>query len=173
MAAPIRKPSGIIALCLALAASSAALASGAIPDASTPGAIDPAVTQANIRQTICVPGYSRTVWPPSWYTSKMKHRQLAAEGIGRIRDFEEDHVIPLSVGGNPRDGRNLWPEPRFGVWNAEKKDQLEGVMHRKVCDGSISLRAAQDAFRGNWTVAYRRYVLPSSLLIGGTGRSGK
>lgn len=59
---------------------------------------------------------------------------------------------------NPRDEQNLWPEPRFGFWNAEKKDQLEDVMHRRVCDGSISLRAAQDAFRGNWTVAYQRYV---------------
>jgi len=101
------------------------------------------VTQAHIHQTICVPGYSRTVRPPSWYTSKLKHRQLAAEDIfGRMREFEEDHLIPISVGGNPRDERNLWPEPRFGFWNAEKKDQLEDVMHRKVCDGSVSLRAA-------------------------------
>jgi hypothetical protein len=75
-----------------------------------------------------------------------------------MRDIERDHPIPISVGGNPRDVRNLWPEPRFGVWNAEKKDQLEDVMRRRVCDGSITLRAAQDAFRGNWTVAYRRYV---------------
>jgi hypothetical protein len=86
-------------------------------------------------------------------------QQLAEEGIfGRMREFEEDHLIPISVGGNPHDERNLWQEPRFGFWNAEKKDQLEDVMHRRVCDGSISLRAAQDAFRGNWTAAYRRYV---------------
>jgi hypothetical protein len=31
-------------------------------------------------------------------------------------------------------------------------------MHRHACDGSISLRVAQDTFRGNWTVAYGRYV---------------
>jgi hypothetical protein len=61
-----------------------------LPDSdSTPGAIDPAVTQANIHQTIYVPGYSRTLRPPSWYTSKLKHRQLSAEGIfGRMREFE-------------------------------------------------------------------------------------
>jgi hypothetical protein len=145
--------------CAATFLATAAQASGAIPDAATPGAVDPAVTQANIHQTICVSGYSRTVRPPSWYTSKLKHRQLAAEGVfGRMREFEEDHLIPIGVGGNPRDVRNLWPEPRFGFWNADKKDQLEEAMHRKVCDGSIPLRAAQDAFRGNWTVAYRRYV---------------
>jgi hypothetical protein len=57
---------------LAFSASTAALASAAIPDASTPGATDPAVTQTNIHQTICVPGYSRSVRPPSWYTSKLK-----------------------------------------------------------------------------------------------------
>jgi hypothetical protein len=64
-----------------------------------------------------------------------------------MRDFEEDHLIPLAVGGNQRDARNLWPEPRFGLWNAEKKDLLEDVMHRRVCSGSISLRAGQDALR--------------------------
>ena len=87
---------------VALAFSSAAHATGATPDAATPGAVDLAVTQANIHQTICVPGHSRTVRPPSWYTSKLKHLQLAAEGIFRPH--------------------------------------------------------AQDAFRGNWTVAYQRYV---------------
>jgi hypothetical protein len=140
--------------------STQAYASGSAPDASTtPGATDPAVTQANIHQTICVPGYSRTVRPPSWYTSKLKHRQLAVEGIyGRMRDFAEDHLIPISVGGNPRDERNLWPEPRFGFWNAEKKDQLEDVMHRMVCRGEISLAKGQEAFRGDWTIAYRHYV---------------
>lgn len=145
--------------CAVLITATAAHASGANPDASTPGAIDPAVTQANISQTICVPGYSRSVRPPSWYTSKLKHRQLASEGIfNRMRDFEEDHLIPLSLGGAPRDERNLWPEPRFGVWNAEKKDQLEDMMHRLVCRNEISLAKGRDAFRGNWTVAYRRYV---------------
>jgi hypothetical protein len=77
-------------LLLAVFAATAADAAGAHPDGSTPGATDPAVTQANIHQTICIPGYSKTVRPPSRYTSKLKHRQLAAEGIGRMRDFEED-----------------------------------------------------------------------------------
>ncbi|HEX3431158.1 MAG TPA: hypothetical protein VHT03_09745 [Rhizomicrobium sp.] len=115
---PTRRRPAIL-LAAAVITSSAALA-GALPDASTSGAIAPAVTQANIHQTICVPGYSKSVRPPSWYTSKLKHRQLAAEGIyGRMRDYEEDHLIPISIGGNPRDVRNLWPEPRFGLWNAE------------------------------------------------------
>jgi hypothetical protein len=146
----------------AVAVSSGAYASGPIPNVSTtPGATNPAVTQSNIHQTICVAGYTRTVRPPSWYTSKLKHRQLAAEGIyGRMREFEEDHLIPLSLGGSPRDVHNLWPEPRFGFWSAEKKDRLENVMHRQVCAGDISLAKAQDAFRGNWTVAYQRYVRP-------------
>jgi hypothetical protein len=150
----------ILALSLLLAAAPV-LASGPIPDAATPGATDPAVTQANIHETICIPGYSRTVRPPSYYTSRLKHRQLAAEGIfGQMRAYEEDHLIPLAVGGAPRDVRNLWPEPRFGFWNAEKKDRLEDLMHRRVCEGAISLRTAQDAFRGDWTTGYRRYVGP-------------
>ena len=38
---------------------------GRLPDRRcTPGAIDPAVTQADIQSTICVTGYADTVRPP-------------------------------------------------------------------------------------------------------------
>ncbi|MCW2898087.1 MAG: hypothetical protein JWO67_352, partial [Streptosporangiaceae bacterium] len=40
-------------------------AAGPLPDpACTPGAIDPAVNQSNIKSTICSPGYTGTVRPP-------------------------------------------------------------------------------------------------------------
>jgi hypothetical protein len=34
----------------------------------TPGAMDPRVTQSNLRNTICRPGYTATVRPPFEYT---------------------------------------------------------------------------------------------------------
>lgn len=138
----------------------AATLAGALPNpAVTPGAVDPSVTQENIQTTICVPGYSRSVRPPSWYTSRLKHNQLAAHGIfGRMREFEEDHLIPLELGGAPRDPSNLWPEPRAGRWTAERKDVLENELHRMVCEGTMPLRAAQSAFRSDWTAVYRRYI---------------
>ena len=55
---------------LALVAATAARAQSAIPSVDTPGAIDQAVTQANIHQTICAPGYSGNVRPPSYYAAR-------------------------------------------------------------------------------------------------------
>ena len=50
-------------------------------DAScTPGVADPAVTQGNIRSTICVSGYTATVRPPSAYTDALKRKQMRAYG---------------------------------------------------------------------------------------------
>lgn len=46
-----------------------------LPDpACTPGAIDPAVTQANISSTICRSGYTSTVRPPASDTGRWKIR---------------------------------------------------------------------------------------------------
>jgi len=51
-----------------------------------------------------------------------------ARGYDRtMRDYEEDHLVPLEVGGNPHDPRNLWPEPLHGPWNARMKDRLENA----------------------------------------------
>lgn len=73
-------------------------------------------------------------------------------------DYEEDHDVPLEVGGNPSDPRNLWPEPLHGPWNAHMKDRLENRMHELVCAHEITLTQAQDAFRGNWTVGFQRFI---------------
>jgi len=126
----------------------------------TPGATNPAVTQANIQQTICVPGYSRSIRPPEDYTERLKRAQIRAYGYRDryLRDYEEDHLIPLSIGGSPTDPRNLWPEPRHGRWNARKKDRLEYVLYKKVCRGEISLRDAQQGIRTHWPDLYREYV---------------
>jgi hypothetical protein len=52
---------------------------------------------------------------PAHYTSRLKREQLNDPERGYddqdMRDFEEDHDVPLEVGGNPIDPRNLWPEP--------------------------------------------------------------
>jgi hypothetical protein len=42
----------------------------------TPGVLNPAVTQATIRGTICRPGWTRIVRPPVSYTNPLKLRGL-------------------------------------------------------------------------------------------------
>ena len=80
--------------------------------AITPGVLNPDVTQATIRTTICTRGWTRTVRPPVSYTNALKVKGLAQYGLhGPLSAFQEDHLISLELGGNPTDPRNLWPEP--------------------------------------------------------------
>ena len=141
---------------------SQAATSGLPNKALTPGAIDSRVTQSNIQSTICVLGYTRTVRPPVSYTSPLKRGQLNngynVGGDTSMRDYEEDHLVPLEVGGSPASVKNLWPEPRFGANNAAMKDQLENKIHLLVCSGRLSLTAGQRAFMDNWVNAYKKYV---------------
>ena len=156
----------IVRYCAALlliAVNVPALAQSSRPDpANTPGAANPEVTPPTVTTAICVPGWARIVRPPRGLTSYLKRRQLAGLGYPDqlMRDYEEDHLIPLSLGGAPADRRNLWPEPRQAPdgWTAEQKDQLEDVLHRMVCDGTLSLYAAQHAIAEDWTAAYARFV---------------
>lgn len=124
-----------------------------LPDARcTPGAIRASVTLA----TICAYGYSRSVRPPESYTEPLKLRQMRAYGLsGPARDYEEDHLVALSIGGAPNDAGNLWPEPRSGPYNAEQKDQLETWAARTACAGRIPLARLQHDMATDWTALYR------------------
>jgi hypothetical protein len=121
----------------------------------TPGVADPRVTQDNIQTTICVSGYTSGVRPSSSYTEALKIQQIKAYGYAdtNVADYEEDHLIPLEVGGHPSDPRNLWPEPRTGPFPAAKKDRLENALHAAVCDGAMTLVAAQKEIATNWEAA--------------------
>jgi len=79
-----------------------------------------------------------------------------------MRDYHEDHLVPLCVGGHPRDERNLWPEPVAGKWSASVKDQLEASVCRQVCLGHIKLDAGRAFFLApDWTKEYEKYFSPA------------
>jgi hypothetical protein len=48
--------------------------------------------------------------------------------------------MPLALGGAPRDPANLRPVP---LAVAEQHDLWETRLHKAVCDGSLTLAAAQ------------------------------
>jgi hypothetical protein len=109
--------------------------------ALTPGVLNPAVTQATIRSTICRPGWTRTVRPRVGYTNPLKLRGLLQYHLrGPPSAFQEDHLISLELGGSPADPRNLWPEP---YPRAAAVDRIENDLNRRVCTGSLSLVDAQ------------------------------
>ncbi len=123
----------------------------------TPGAIDPRVTQRNIRNTICRRGYTATVRPPFEYTNAMKHRLIRLYGVtGSIHDYELDHLIPLELGGCPKCEANLWPEPRNVFPSASEKDEVESYLHEQVCSGTLPLADAQREIAADWYAVYRR-----------------
>ncbi len=140
------------------------LATGLPDHALTPGATNPAVTQATIHRTICVSGWTATIRPPSSYTSALKTRQLARYGFTHrhLADYEEDHLISLELGGSPRDPRNLWPEPRHirlpsGLdVGGLSKDSFENSLRRRVCAGTLTLGSAQREIALNWVKYWRR-----------------
>jgi hypothetical protein len=115
----------------------------------TPGALNPAVIQATIDRTICVPGYTKTIRPSESITEPEKLASMAAYGYsGRSpSDFEYDHLVSLELGGAVNDPRNLWPESGA---SPNPKDSVENTLHRMVCDGQMPLAKAQHIIATGW-----------------------
>ncbi|WTO59129.1 hypothetical protein OHA17_00650 [Streptomyces sp. NBC_00212] len=133
-----------------------------LPDTKcTPGARNPAVTQANLKSTICVPGYTSTIRPPASVTGAEKSANAKSyDYTGPMNDAEYDHYLPLSWGGDPDDARNLWVEPpspdhKPGNGPNNPKDIVEAKGHTAVCSGKITLAAAQQAITTDWTTALK------------------
>jgi hypothetical protein len=148
-------------LALFVLAAGPAWAQSPLPDPKlTPGALNPDVTQATIGTTICLRGWTRSVRPPRSYTERLKREQIAKYRYQDtdLRDYQEDHLIPLELGGATTDPRNLWPEPHDGVWNSRVKDRLERRLHSLVCNGALSLAEAQQAIATSWIEAYQTYI---------------
>ena len=133
----------LVALVVRLEHHGGAAAGAVLADAGrTPGVLNPDVTQATIRSTICRHGWTRTIRPPVDYTDELKRRQIRAyHESGPSSAYQEDHLISLELGGHPTDPRNLWPEP---YPRASEVDQLENQLNAEVCSGSLSLRDAQE-----------------------------
>ena len=135
-----------------------------LPPPATPGAIDPAVTQDNIDDTICRPGYARSARPAYTITGPLKRRLMDGQHPGeRMADYELDHLIPISIGGAPLDMRDLWLQPRQGEANAGDKNVLAYVLWRLVCTHQVPLATAQRDISHDWTLAYQTYATPENI----------
>ena len=127
----------------------------------TPGALNPAVTQATISSTICRSGWTTTVRPPESITEPEKFASMDAYGDGgSASSYEYDHDVPLELGGAVNDPRNLWPEPDYSTRSGfylNPKDHLERALNRLVCAHTMPLAEAQRLIAADWVSAYRRY----------------
>lgn len=111
------------------------------------GVLNEAVRQDNLSETVCKANWTDSIRPRSSYTNRIKFEQLEDKSV--MRDYEEDHFIPLSIGGHPTDVGNLWPQSWYGSCGAKEKDKEEVRIHNRLCKGEISLKEAQDYFF-NW-----------------------
>lgn len=132
---------------------------GQLPDPScTPGSASDAVTQSNLKTTVCASGYTGTVRPPRSETGKLKVKAMKAYGVptsGRATT-QLDHLVPLELGGSS-DTTNLWPEVDPKIYM--RKDKVEDRLRAAVCSSRVRLVPAQDAVAQDWTTALRRLGL--------------
>ena len=128
----------------------------------TPGAINSAATQDNLASTVCKTGWAANTRPPSAYTAALKLAQIIEYGYAdrNPSHYQEDHLVPLELGGAPRDPRNLWPQPNAAILpdgttiGSKEKDDLEDELHREVCAGTMTLDDAQRAMARDWVAAW-------------------
>jgi hypothetical protein len=139
---------GALAACM-LALPAIALAQ--LPDSyATPGA----ATRATAKQ-ICAADFEAGAKPvASWQRSAA----LTRYGI-RPESFtgELDHLVPVALGGS-NDPENLWPMQGQGDMTPQAKARLAEKLKAMVCEGKMSLKDAQNAFKKDWTRAYKQYA---------------
>jgi hypothetical protein len=132
-----------------------------LPDRTcTPGATNPAVNQSDISSTICVDGWTDTVRPNETYTENLKYASIRDYHYNDtyVSHYEEDHLIPLELGGSPTSVYNLWAEPHYGTWGSYVKDTLEDYLNAQVCEGKMPLVQAQQDIATNWISAYQQLI---------------
>jgi hypothetical protein len=171
----LRRQRLLPAIVLAVAFAVPASASAATPAADvlrtglpnrnlTPGVLNPRVSAATIHRTICVRGWTSTIRPPSSYTTALKATQLATYRFAdrSLSHYEEDHLVPLGLGGSPAAVANLWPEPhhiRIGLLDVGSytKDAFEDHLIGEVCSGRMSLALAQRRMAVNWVYYWKAW----------------
>lgn len=127
------------------------------PDpACTPGATNPGVTPATVNQTICRKGWTSTVRPSASYTDRLERQGIIdynlRDSSGQLmstKETEEDHLIPLELGGSPTDPKNLWPEYDNGHI-PNPKDDVENAAKETACAHPDRLPELQQKMATDW-----------------------
>lgn len=129
----------------------------------TKGSLNPDINQGNISKNICNPHWStKSIRPSTSYTNRLKASQIKEYGYldTNLKNYEEDHIISLELGGSPTDPNNLWPEPYTIMVNGENlgaraKDKVENYLHKEVCAGRMTLSDAQQKISNDWYAVYK------------------
>jgi hypothetical protein len=88
----------------------------------------------------------------------LAHEIYTSYGVARRARaaYPLDDLIPAELGGDGSKVHNLWPQPRRATPGPRDKARLERRLRSLVCQGRLSLAAAQNALASNWVAAWRR-----------------
>lgn len=119
--------------------------------------LNPDVGQETVGTTICIAGYTKTVRPSATYTNGVKFNLMREAGIDQSQsaDYALDHVVPLVLGGSPRDRRNL---RLLTASENSRKSRIEVKLRCLVCSGQLPLQSAQEAICNDWQRAYHQFA---------------
>jgi hypothetical protein len=141
-------------------------------------ALNSAVTDGNVHQTICNPAWTKGLRPPTSMTEKWKHEILDAYNLpGTVVVYEGDHRMPeADLGGDPAayhvNGRWVMTTQTVTLPTGQvvpanfadesppspnPKDHDETALHDEVCAGRLSLTAARTQLRDKWLLPYPGY----------------
>jgi hypothetical protein len=122
--------------------------------------LNDAVTQATIEKTICREGYLKSIQPPAAYMDGVKKNMLAMRGMDAVRQgsaYAVVHIVPLALGGHPRNPENLMLQPLEGPLGVQKKQKLDLRLSRMVCARQITLVDARLCIRKDWQACALKY----------------
>jgi hypothetical protein len=105
---------------------------------------------ARQKSEVCYSGYSASV-----RNVPLPLRKKVFDNYGVAYPPEEDsvqldHFINLAIGGSNKED-NLWVQP---CPECKWKDKVENYLHKRVCDGGMSLEEAQRAISSDWYAIY-------------------
>jgi len=154
------KPSSL-ALLAAAAALLAGCASKPAPQQGVPPELlNPAVTPQTLQQTVCVPAYAASVTPTAAADRSTMLEMMQRAGIDQALSgtYVLDRRVPVALGGHPTQAGNLQLLEWGGAYGEQRKQALERRLLLMVCEGKLSLGAAQAAIYPDWGPAYGRYI---------------
>jgi hypothetical protein len=138
------------------AVSACVLASGAVLLAQRPNSyVTPGAKTKVNEADVCAADLSGSAKPVAGWQRAEALKRYGRDASSYSGDL--DHLIPVSLGGS-NDPDNLWPMPDNKEYGIAAKRELEAKLYKMVCAKEITLKAAQDALKKDWTKSYDRYV---------------
>jgi len=120
-------------------------------------ALNPQVTAETSATTICISHFTEGLRPGAHYVSDMKIQLGRKAGLSpeAAETMILDHIVPLALGGHPRDPSNLQLQEAAESY---RKDRIEKKLQCLVCAGQVTLSEARAAIATDWQAAYHRFA---------------